>query len=101
MSKHCAAGCACTAGGARAIGATLILYTPLTLHKYTAAYCPGEVCSSGGGPSACHGGLMQAWGRFICDLLRVEELEIGVANHQVPVRETNYTHITVQLASRL
>ena len=44
---------------------------------------------------------MQAWGRFICDLLRVEELEVGVANHQVPVRVTNYTHITVQLASRL
>ena len=59
-------------------GPRLSYIPPLTLHNYTAAYCPGEVCSSGGGPSACLGGLMQAWSRFICDLLRVEELEVEV-----------------------
>ena len=57
-----------------------------------------------GGPSACLGGLMQAWSRFICDLLRVEELEVEVEpRRQSPgtYRETNYTDLPVHFASRL
>jgi hypothetical protein len=49
-------------------GRAYLTYPPLTLHNYTAAYCPGEVCSSGGGafcmPDWLHAGV-EFYMRFV------------------------------------